>query len=63
MRKNRKNMRNQALQCSQLLSPIMRMYSCEWETASHSCMRLAFLRAPRVPVCLHKDRAMYRAGR
>ena len=36
MRKNRKNMRNHALQCSQLLSPIMRMYSCEWETASHS---------------------------
>lgn len=59
MRKNRKNMRNQALQCSQLLSPIMRMYSCERETASQSgcypvCTRLAFPIAPRVPVCLHK---------
>lgn len=28
MRRKRENMRNQALQCSQLLSPIMRMYSC-----------------------------------
>lgn len=27
MRRKRKNKRNQALQCSQLLSPIMRMYS------------------------------------
>ena len=38
MRKNRKNMRNQALQCSQLLSPIMRMYSFSF--FSFSCLAL-----------------------
>lgn len=28
MERKRKNMRNQAVQCSQLLRPIIRMYSC-----------------------------------
>lgn len=66
MRENRRNMRNQALQCSQLLSPIMRMYSCEWETASRPgrypvCMLLAFPQSPSVrPVCLHTYSATYR---
>lgn len=69
MRKKRKNMRNQAPQCSQLLSPIMRMYSCERETASHSRAVILSARgwlfpiAPRVPVCSHKCGAVYRAGK
>lgn len=33
-RRKRKNMRNQALQCNQLLSPIMCMYSCREVTPS-----------------------------
>lgn len=49
MRKNRKNMRNHALQCSQLLSPIMRMYSCGRETASHRL--LSCLHASSFPMC------------
>lgn len=54
MRENRRNMRNQALQCSQLLSPIMRMYSCEWETASRpGCYPVHMLLAiPQSPTCV-----------
>jgi hypothetical protein len=47
MRRKRKNMRNQAVQCSQLLSPIMRIYSCQEEEAS--LLIGTPLTLPRVP--------------
>lgn len=66
-RRKRKNMRNQAVQCSQLLRPIMRMYSCrhnihhdtmwQWTEATMlpiNCnvpFPLFFI--PAVPVVLH----------
>ncbi len=53
MERKRKNMRNQALQCNQLLRPIMRMYSCKTNTHTHVSVELSHIKSKWIQVHAH----------